>query len=639
MTTLATNLRNKLERVITEARDVAEAGAKAALEALAVHHHEPYSHMTPEERKLRNRLRAHARQLGDSVGDKKGAQAIDHLIAECAYEHWHRMLFARFLAENNLLIEPEMGVAISLQECEELAKEQKTDPWALASRYAQQMLPQIFRPDDALLQITYAREHRLKLENLLESLELEVFTASDSLGWVYQFWQSKSKEEVNKSEKKIGADELPAVTQLFTEPYMVHFLIQNSLGAWHAGKVFATNPALAQNATNEDELRQSLALPGITWNYLRFIRDDGKDPWQPAAGTFGGWPKKVSELKIIDPCCGSGHFLVAVFLYLVAFRMAEEGLTAKDACNAVLRDNIFGLEIDERCTQIAAFALALVAWRYPDAGGYRKLPNPIIACSGLPVSVDKAEWEKLAAGNTNMRIALKWMHEEFKDAPVLGSLLNPARSNATLIVELPDLQKTLEQALAQEQTDEEHEIGIVAHGLAKASDLLAGKFHWVITNVPYLARGKQGDILKEFCESRYSAAKHDIATVFLDRCLELCCESGTVSVVLPQNWHFLTTYKKFREKLLKNDTWHLIARLGSGAFETISGEVVKAILFCISRGLKNQGSVFNQKDKKSGNIISGIDASDARTVREKAGELLTAKIKRRDQKRQLAPQF
>lgn len=187
MTYLASNLRNKLERVVIGAREIAEEGARVALEALAVPHHEPYGHMALEERRLRNRLRAHARQLGDGLEPKSGVQAIDHLVRECAYEHWHRMLFARFLAENNLLIDPELGVAVSLEECEELAKEQGIDHWTLASRYAQQMLPQIFRPDDPLLKVTFAREHRLKLEQLLDSLDSAVFTAGDSLGWVYQF--------------------------------------------------------------------------------------------------------------------------------------------------------------------------------------------------------------------------------------------------------------------------------------------------------------------------------------------------------------------------------------------------------------------------------------------------------------------
>ncbi|MBW1927518.1 MAG: SAM-dependent DNA methyltransferase, partial [Deltaproteobacteria bacterium] len=122
MPVLPVEFRNKLERTIIEARDIAEAGAKAAIEAFAVHHYEPYGHMSPEQRKLRNHLRARARQLGDKQ-NRKGQLEITHLVRECAYEHWHRMLFARFLAENDLLIEPEMGIAVSLEECEELARD------------------------------------------------------------------------------------------------------------------------------------------------------------------------------------------------------------------------------------------------------------------------------------------------------------------------------------------------------------------------------------------------------------------------------------------------------------------------------------------------------------------------------------
>ena len=210
--------------------NVAEAGARVALEAIAVHHHEPYEHMASGQRTLRHRLRAHARQLGDRLDVRSGGQAIDRLVHECAFEHWHGMLFARFLAENDLLIEPEMGVAISMEECEELAKEEGVDKGVLASRFAHHMLPQVFRPDHPIFEVQFAREHRLKLEGQVERLPADVFKAADSLGWVYQFWQTKKKDAVNRTEVKIGADELPVVTQLFTEPYMVQFLLHNSLG-------------------------------------------------------------------------------------------------------------------------------------------------------------------------------------------------------------------------------------------------------------------------------------------------------------------------------------------------------------------------------------------------------------------------
>jgi hypothetical protein len=171
--------------------------------------------------------------------------------------------------------------------------------------------------------------------------------------------------------------------------------------------------------------------------------------------------------------------------------------------------------------------------------------------------------------------------------------------------------------------------------LAKAAELLAGQYTWVITNVPYLARGKQSDTLKEFCEEYYPEGKNDLATVFLDRCLEFCVKGGTSSIVLPQNWLFLTTYRKFREKLLQNDSWHLIARLGPGAFETISGEVVKAILINLSRGNSAGQSADLLSSGEPGNWIRGVDVSAPRTAAEKAAGLLVDEVKSVEQGKQL----
>ena len=180
MKALSTSLRNQLERTVITARDAAEAGAAAALERLAVDKPEAFSHMTSSQRDLRKKLRARGRQLGDER-EKNGGQGIWHLHRECAYEVWHQMLFARFLAENHLLMHPD-GVPVTLEECEELAEEQGTDGWTLAARYASRMLPQIFRPYDPLLQITLAPEDKQALEALLADLPVEIFTADDSLG-------------------------------------------------------------------------------------------------------------------------------------------------------------------------------------------------------------------------------------------------------------------------------------------------------------------------------------------------------------------------------------------------------------------------------------------------------------------------
>ncbi len=639
MPTLASELRNKLERVVIDARDVAEAGARAALEALAVHHHEPYPHMDPGQRGLRNHLRARARQLGDRKlpkPDKSGQDhEIGHLAGECAYEHWHRMLFARFLAENGLLIEPEENLAISLAEAEELAKEEGVDVWVFASRCAQGMLPQIFRPDDPLLQVSFAREHRVKLERLLDSLPEAVFTASDALGWVYQFWQSKRKDEVNRSEVKIGADEISAVTQLFTEPYMVSFLLHNSLGAWWAGKKLTSGDY--EKCASEDELRSKLALPGVTWDYLRFVRGvDGKSgPWRPAAGTFDGWPKTAAELKVLDPCCGSGHFLVAALDHLVPIRMAEEGLSSREAVDAVLRDNLHGLEIDERCCQIAAFALALAAWTYPnlpspacgrEAGaegaqplGYRPLPELHVACTGIGPQCSAEEWVKLAeqsgiampvVGREAIKDGLRNLHRLFSQAPTLGSLINPTELPADMFTaDYETIQPYLAAVLQAEKADDEtRERAIAAAGMVRAADLLASEYTLVITNVPYLGRIRQDDILRSHCDNNYRHARLDLATCFVQRCLELSAPRCTVALVVMQNCLFLATYKKFRQRLLETLTWKMAAKLGPKAFQTPMWDFGVALL-----------SVTHQRPQNS--VLSGIELVNINTPDEKAAAL------------------
>lgn len=606
MQALDKDLRNALEKTVKAARTVAETAANAAVDQLGVGHDKPEAFLSDAEKTLRNRLRTHGKQLGDARDSKStnptyGKQALRHLVQEVAYQHWHRMLFARFLADNNLLMYD--GVAVTLSECDELATDEGAKSgWELAGKLAARMLPQVFKPGSPVFELTFAPEHQSELERLLKDLPDAVFKASDSLGWVYQFWQADNKERINKSEVKIGADELPAVTQLFTEPYMVAFLLHNSLGAWwatrHPGK----------------------PCP-VSLDYLRLLPDG-----TPAAGKFEGWPQDpetgLAGFKLLDPCCGSGHFLVAAFLMLVPMRMAAEGLSAKEAVNRVLAENIHGLEIDPRCVEIAVFAVALEAWRYPDASGkplgVREIPAPNIACCGLKVAAKAQDWEALvpadASNAAHLREGLARLHQLFAQAPLLGSLLSPSKSKGDLFgADYRELGELLRAALAREGASkrnegEEHwDAALSALGLLDAARLLDGRYHLVMTNVPYLARGKQNEALKSHCAQHYPDAKNDLANVFLERCLELCGDDGVVQIVMPQNWLFLTSYKKQRESLLKRVQWNLLARLGPGAFETISGEVVQAVLLTQTRA--QAGADF---------LLHGVDASAPKAAQDKA---------------------
>ena len=471
MAVLTVEQRNILEKVVIKARNTAEEGAVNSLKNLAVDQPEPFPHQTPEQRALRNNLLAMARLLGD-IKLPNGGHEIQNLAYELAYEYWHKILFARFLEANNLLIHPEEEVSVTLEEIEELATEEGySEKWDAAATYASKMLPAIFRINDPLMQIKFAPDDRIALESILNALEPDVFTADDALGWVYQFWQTEAKAAINASGDKIDGKRLPAVTQLFTEPYMVNFLIDNTLGAWWVSR-----------------------NPGVTapyhFEYLRTL-DDGT----PAAGKFEGWPDKTAEVTSLDPCMGSGHFVCSLFNVFAALRMHEESLTKEEATDRVIAENLHGLEIDPRCTQIAAFNLALTAWKF--CGHYKELPEMNLACSGIAPKGKEEDWVKLIGkierfeDKQRMENGMRAMYKHFQLAPELGSLLDPTTIQADAFTAgFDQLLPVLKKALENERDSEVVERGVMAAGIAKAGSLLNSKFTIIITNPPYLGERK-----------------------------------------------------------------------------------------------------------------------------------------------------
>jgi hypothetical protein len=562
MPVLASQQRKTLEDACTKGRRASEQAVRAALTSLAITAGRPPAHLNEDDRQLRRGLRAKAQQLGDEGDD------LNLLVAECAYEQWHRLLFARFLAENNLLIHPEYRAPVTLEDCDELAESLgEPDGWSVAARFAAEILPGIFRLDDPCVRLRLAPEGRLALEAILAGLPAEVFAADDALGWVYQFWQKDKKDEVNASERKIGGADLGPVTQLFTENYMVRFLLENSLGAWWASR------------------RPDSPLVK-TFEYLRFA-DEG----DPAAGTFDGWPDRVAEVTVMDPCCGSGHFLVEAFSMLWQMRAEEEGLSPIHAQDAVLRDNLFGLELDPRCVQIAMFAVAFHAWKA--GGGWRELPVPNIACSGIPVKARVEEWKALAGDDQRLENALVRLHVLFRDADTLGSLIDPRRAAevadptglqlSMADVEWFDIAPLVAAVSRREAADPSTAVlGHDAAGIARATDLLTRSYVLLVTNVPYLSRQLQTQKLRDYLESRFRVARADLATAMLHRCATM---ARTVASVSPQNWQFLGAYKSFRDEILAKRMLRLTVRLGAGAFEGISGEVVKPVLTVSSVGV------------------------------------------------------
>ena len=433
---------------------------------------EPFAHFTEADGELRTGC-GHGAGRPAMLGSADKTQAIDHLTQELAYEYWHRMLFARFLAENHLLMHPD-GVAVSLEECEELAtSERAPNGFVLAARYASRMLPQIFRTDDVLLEIEFAPEQRLALEKLLASLPRETFLADDSLGWVYQFWQTKKKDEVNKSGDKIDGRTLPAVTQLFTEHYMVQFLLHNTIGAWWCARHGIQGLRAGRACRRARPRSRWSTSAGRTTARRRRARSragrsrsrSSRCSTPAAAAGISWWRRSTCSCR-----CGC----------------TTRGCPRQDACDAVLRENLFGLELDPRCTQIAAFALALAAWKYPGADGqplgYRPLPPLNIACSGQGVVGSKEEWAKFARTAT-AGSARGWSGSTTcsRRPRTSARCIDPRTVTEDLFaLGFDTLRGTVERALKKIEARDDPDraaLGVAAQGIALAASLMSREFY------------------------------------------------------------------------------------------------------------------------------------------------------------------
>jgi hypothetical protein len=314
----------------------------------------------------------------------------------------------------------------------------------------------------------------------------------------------------------------------------------------------------------------------------------------------------------------------------------EQGMNPAKAGDAVIQNNIRGLELDPRCTQIAAFNVAFAAWRY---GGYRPLPEIQIACTGLPLKGSRSQWEKLAQGDSVLTAGMALLYDTFSKAADLGSLIHPEgmfdvkgpdKARQFTLDAMPDSERQkqldlatqirwsameglLTTALTKEASQESYHAGVRAQGVAKAAQMLSDKYWFTVTNPPFLAVTKAGDDLKEFCNENHPEAKKDLATCFIERLRAFAKPGAEYAVVCPQNWLFLGSDKKFRQKLLKEQRWLAVVRFGEGAFESSA-----------AAGAFTANLIFAHRKPTTDDVFFGLDASAPKAAADKAALLRNA---------------
>ena len=276
----------------------------------------------------------------------------------------------------------------------------------------------------------------------------------------------------------------------------------------------------------------------------------------------------------------------------------------------------YRIELDQRCVELAAFALALNAWRYPGTGGYRALPELNVACVGLSISASKDEWLALAGDDRGLRTGLEEIYKQFRDAPLLGSLINPEKhlGMGTLFeLKWDVVSPLLSKALEGEENEEKSEMAVVASGISKAAKMLSENYWLIFTNPPYLVKGKQSERLQGFLTSYYKAGDADMATVFLKRFDDFLVPNGVHCSVTPLNWYYLKSYSNLRLDLLENSSLLNLTKVGSGATAKASWDVLRAIAI-VSKGP-------TLKD----NLVTGVEATTS-SEQERAEELRSSTL-------------
>ena len=397
------------------------------------------------------------------------------------------------------------------------------------------------------------------------------------IGWLYQYYNTEPKAAAFAKNGKITKEEIPAVTQLFTPDWIVRYMVENSLGRlWVEGH---PDCGLKENwkyyleeAQQEPEVQAKLAE--IRKEYAALNPED---------------------IKLIDPCMGSGHILVYAFDVLMQI-YESAGYSQRDAAKSILEHNIYGLDIDDRAYQLAYFAVMMKARQYN-----RRILNGENTCHVYAIqesnSINRAHLKYFGAGMDDIeknaaKMQLEGLLDTLTDAKEYGSILNVESYNWDLLRRFVAAEDTAGQismdSVGVEDTAEQ------LNRLVDIGETMARKYWVTITNPPYAAISNLSPKVNDFVKANYPDSKVDLFAVFIERCGLMTRVSGYQAMITQHAWMFLASYENLRDKLLNKELINL-AHLGPHAFDEINGEVVQtsSFVFC-NDFFSNYNSTFVQ---------------------------------------------
>ena len=535
------------------------------------------------------------KQLNELITEVK-KNGYEHVIEEVAYTWFNRFIALRYMEVNNYLpqrirvftndnneFKPDLLTDAIHVELDGLDK-QKVFDYIEENKQEElykyllltlcndmnQYLPDMFTSIKDYKTLLFP-DNLLKEDSVLAKLITDIDEDSwtdqvQIIGWLYQYYIQMPKDELIHAKKQYRNDDVPFVTQLFTPDWIVRYLVENTLGNYYVRK----NP-------NTDLIND--------WKY--FIKNNSTE----------NSLKKIEDIKFIDPCMGSGHILVYAFDLLMSFYQ-ENGYAPRDAAELILKNNLYGFDIDERAYQLAYFSLMMKARQYNRRILSSKI-KPNIYCI-RNTEIESALYDYLISKNAEIKTTLINFKSIFDDANTYGSLLNVAKLNNE---EIENLESDLTDVINNSNANLEEmlfQLDIKDHLLPslRIARLLQSKYDFVVTNPPYLSSSLMPNELKKFVQSNYKDAKSDLFAVFIKKCIELSNASGYIGMLTPYVWMFISSYESLRHYVLQNTNISGLIQLEYNAFEAACVPVATFILH-------------NTDEKYKGNYIKLSDFKGA----------------------------
>lgn len=570
-----------------------------------------YGQAAGNEIKQRNAL-VHAIQEKACTSDYK--TAFDAIIEEAAYTWFNRLLAIRLMEVNDYLPsrvrvlssgtsgkrEPDLVTAPFDTDLEFTEAEQekimklKDDASSAASdalfrmlfikqcNKLHEILPELFEETldytELLLNISFTDPDGI-VSHLINDIAEEDFDISrqgengeaagqvEIIGWLYQYYNIELKDEtfaLLKKNVKITKERIPAATQLFTPDWIVRYMVENSLGRlWVEG-----HPS--SNSLKEN------------WKYYLEEAEQEADVQTQLAQIRQEHAKLAPEdLKVIDPCMGSGHILVYCFDVLMQI-YESQGYTQRDAVQAIFEHNLFGLDIDKRAAQLTYFAV-MIKGRQHDRRFFSRGIKPQVYAIEESNDINRNQLTYFGADLSDMEKNMATMQitellDTFTDAKEYGSILNVNQYDWDLLQRYVESVSTAGQLSFDAIGIEDTQAKLLY--LLEIAKTMAQKYHVVVTNPPYMGSSGMSAKLSDYVKKNYPDSKADLFAVFIEHCGEMTKESCYQAMITQHAWMFLSSFEKLRKRILKNDIVNM-AHLGARAFEEIGGEVVQTTSFVI----------------------------------------------------------